>query len=519
MTAQTQPAELRHEQAGAGADTRRPSAQLLLSGGQRLCLVLCTGAIGVLTSFVALVPIALATAFWTLKMLSEAWFALRAVDYRYPPRELVSAEDEDLPTYTVLLPMYDEAAMVARLVSKIAELEYPPERLQVLFLLEQDDLDTWVALWSIKDLPPYVQAVAIPDEGPRGKPRALNAGLARATGELCVVYDAEDDPERDQLLRAVGVFRQAPSEVACVQARLAFYNFDSTWVSRFFSGEYTIHFGQLLPGIARCGLIPPLGGTSNHFRTDVLRRIASRNAHGLHAWDQFNVTEDADLAIALAYHGYEIALVDSTTLEEATASPRVALRQRSRWLKGYAQTGLAWARHPLSVARRVGPARYALYLLQMLGTPISYILNPLFWAMTAVWFLFHPHFIAALYVAPIYFTGLALLLLGNALKTYQLVLAVMSREEHSSAGWMLLAPLWWALTTCSAYLALWELLRASTRHTWRKTEHGHTLVHQASPPDHSPTKLGCSQTRAAKSDLTCATYASPADTRQRPAAQ
>jgi cellulose synthase/poly-beta-1,6-N-acetylglucosamine synthase-like glycosyltransferase len=476
MTVQTQPAERRHEEARTGADTRRPSAQLLLSRGQKLCLALSAGAIGVLTSFAALVPVALATGFWTLKMLAEAWFAARAVDYRYPQRERVSADEEDLPTYTILLPMYDEAAMVAPLVSKIAELEYPPERLQVLFLLEEDDLDTWVALWSIRDLPPYVQAVPIPDDGPRGKPRALNTGLARATGALCVVYDAEDQPERDQLLRAVGVFQQSPPAVACVQARLAFHNFDSTWVSRFFSGEYAIHFGQLLPGIARCGLIPPLGGTSNHFRTDVLRGIARSDARGLHAWDPFNVTEDADLAIALAYHGYEIALVDSTTLEEATASPRIAVRQRSRWLKGYTQTGLAWARHPLTVARRVGPVRYAFYLLQMLGTPISYILNPLFWAMTATWFLLHPHFIESMYVAPIYFAGLLLLLLGNALKVYQLVFAVMSREEHSSAGWMLLAPVWWALTTCSAYLALWELLRASTRHTWRKTEHGHTLA-------------------------------------------
>jgi glycosyltransferase XagB len=290
-----------------------------------------------------------------------------------------------------------------------------------------------------------------------------------------VVYDAEDRPDRDQLLRVVGTFRRSPPAVACVQARLAFHNFDSSWVSRFFSGEYTIHFGQLLPGIARSGLIPPLGGTSNHFRTDALRQIAFGDEQGLRAWDPFNVTEDADLAIALAYHGRDVALVDSTTLEEATASVAVAIKQRSRWLKGYTQTGLVWTRHPLSVARRIGIARYALYLLQMLGTPLSYILNPWFWAMTAVWFLFHPHFIASLYVSPIYYTGLILLFLGNALKVFQLVFAVMSRDEYSSAEWMLLAPLWWAITTCSAYLAVWELLRPSTRHTWRKTEHGHTL--------------------------------------------
>jgi cellulose synthase/poly-beta-1,6-N-acetylglucosamine synthase-like glycosyltransferase len=462
----------------APADRRespRQSAQLLLSRGQRRWFALALVPLGVLTVLAPLALVALATALWTVKMLSEAWFSLRAIDYEYPPRAFVSEEDPELPTYTILLPMYNEAAMVARLVAKVGELDYPTDRLQVLCLLEADDLDTWAALWAIEDLPAHIQALAIPASGPRGKPRALNAGLARATGELCVVYDAEDHPDRDQLLRVVGTLWRSPPAVACVQARLAFYNFDSSWVSRFFSGEYTIHFGQLLPGIARCGLIPPLGGTSNHFRTDALRQIAFSDERGLRAWDPFNVTEDADLAIALAHYGYEVALVDSTTLEEATAGVRVAVRQRSRWLKGYAQTGLVWTRHPLSVARRIGFTRYLLYLLQMLGTPLSYILNPWFWTMTAVWFVFHPHFIASLYVSPIYYTGLMLLFLGNALKVFQLLFAVMSRDEYSSAEWMLLAPLWWALTTCSAYLAVWELLRPSTRHTWRKTEHGHTL--------------------------------------------
>jgi glycosyltransferase XagB len=454
----------------------RQSARELLSPGQKWAFALALVALGLATASNPVVPVALVTAFWLLKMSSEAWFAIRAHGYRYPPRAVVSVEDPELPTYTILLPMYGEAQMIAQLVREIGELDYPVERLQVLCLLEADDLDTWAALWAIEDLPKHIEAVAIADRGPRGKPRALNVGLARATGELCVVYDAEDRPDSDQLLRVVGTFRCAPESIACVQARLSFYNFDSSWVSRFFSGEYKIHFGQLLQGIARAGLIPPLGGTSNHFRTDVLRQIAAGVEHDPWAWDSFNVTEDADLAIALAYHGHDVALVDSTTLEEATADVRVAVKQRSRWLKGYIQTGLVWTRHPLVNARRIGTLRYGLYMLQMLGTPLSYVLNPWFWLMTCVWFVFHPHFIAALYLSPIYYAGLLLLFAGNALKVYQLVLAVVSSEEYSSAEWMLLAPLWWAITTCSAYMALWELLRPATRHSWRKTEHGHTLA-------------------------------------------
>jgi glycosyltransferase XagB len=464
----------------------RQSALELLSVGQRWAFMLALALLGAATVLEPVVLVALVTAFWVAKMSTEAWFAIRALGYEYPSRAIVTVEDPELPDYTILLPMYGEAQMIAQLVREVGELEYPVEHLQVLCLLEADDLDTWAALWAIEDLPPHIEAVSIADRGPRGKPRALNVGLARATGELCAVYDAEDRPDPDQLLRVVGTFRCASPTVACVQARLAFYNFNSSWVSRFFSAEYKIHFGQLLTGMACAGMIPPLGGTSNHFRTDVLREIASQEEQEPWAWDSFNVTEDADLAIALAYHGYDIALVDSSTLEEATADVKVAVKQRSRWLKGYIQTGLVWTRHPLVSARRIGPVRYGLYMLQMLGTPLSYALNPWFWVMTCVWFLLHPHFIAALYLSPIYYAGLLLLFAGNALKVYQLMQAVIGSEEYSSAEWMLLAPLWWAITTCSAYLAIWELLRPATRHTWRKTEHGHTLAPRLSTARTAP---------------------------------
>ena len=90
----------------------------------------------------------------------------------------------------------------------------------------------------------------------------------------------------------------------------------------------------------------PLGGTSNHFRTDVLRE--------LHAWDPFNVTEDADLGIRMAQKGYRVGVVDSTTFEEASCRAGQWIRQRSRWIKGYMQTFLVHTRRPLHLSAATG---------------------------------------------------------------------------------------------------------------------------------------------------------------------
>ena len=76
------------------------------------------------------------------------------------------------------------------------------------------------------------EVVCVPDHGPRTKPKAANYALQFARGEYLVIYDAEDRPEPDQLLKAVAAFRAGPRTLACVQARLNFYNADHNWLTR-----------------------------------------------------------------------------------------------------------------------------------------------------------------------------------------------------------------------------------------------------------------------------------------------
>jgi cellulose synthase/poly-beta-1,6-N-acetylglucosamine synthase-like glycosyltransferase len=354
----------------------------------------------------------------------------------------------------------------------------------VLLLLEEDDDETRAEAIGL-DLPPWFEVIVVPDVPPKGKPKALNIGLAHATGSLCVVYDAEDRPDPDQLLKAVAAFRQSPDDVACVQARLFFWNEDSSWITRFYWTEYVVHFEWVVAGLARMGLVPPLGGTSNHFRTSALHSIAlppallPPGAEGTGAWDPWNVTEDAELAGALAMRGYRVEVIDSVTREEATARLRVADRQRRRWLKGYLQTGLVYTRSPLGAARQMGVRKWACYNLLMLGTPLSLFLNPVFWTLTVTYFATRSETIESLFPAPLFYSGLGLLVTGNLLLFYQLVGACLHRDGYGSVRYLLLVPVWWAFTSWSAYRVTIELCRPSTRHVWHKTTHGHDLSKEA----------------------------------------
>ncbi|MEI3001403.1 MAG: glycosyltransferase family 2 protein [Victivallis sp.] len=196
-------------------------------------------------------------------------------------------------------------------------------------------------------LPPYCRVLTVPDAPPKTKPRACNYGLSQAKGVFSVIYDAEDAPEPDQLKKACIAFRRDPEKrVLCVQGKLNYFNSRHNLLTRLFTVEYSTYFDLTLPGYQLFNLPLPLGGTNNHFRTDILRKIGG--------WDPFNVTEDCDLGLRIYEYGYKTRLINSTTYEEANSQVWNWMRQRSRWVKGFIQTHLVHYRNPFRTMKRLG---------------------------------------------------------------------------------------------------------------------------------------------------------------------
>lgn len=224
-----------------------------------------------------------------------------------PSFRLSREEDSDLPHYSVLVPLRDEANMVDQLSQHLGRLDYPPEKLEIIFVVESRSPETIAAVERhLGDA--RMSLVVVPDALPRTKPKALGFALPFCRGEFVVVYDAEDRPDPKQLRSVAAQFRRSP-EVECIQARLCIDNADQGPLPALFAGEYAGLFAVLLPAFARWGTVMPLGGTSNHFRLETLRRLGG--------WDAYNVTEDADLGVRLARRNLRTATSVSVTLEEA----------------------------------------------------------------------------------------------------------------------------------------------------------------------------------------------------------
>nr|WP_276082036.1 glycosyltransferase [Methylobacterium sp. GC_Met_2] len=370
--------------------------------------------------------------------------------------------DSALPVYTVLVPLYREAAVVQALLRALAALDYPPAKLDIKLLIEADDLGMRAMLARIP-LPARFEVIVVPPGGPRTKPRALNVGLPLARGDLLTVYDAEDDPDPGQLRLSAALFARLSVRTACLQARLVIDNADDCWLTRAYAVEYAGLFDVLNPALARCRLPVPLGGTSMHLRVRVLRALGGWNAH--------NVTEDADLGMRLALAGYTVGDLPSATAEEAPNRFRPWLGQRIRWLKGLVQTSLAHGRSPFSNARRLGPLETLCAAALVPGTVVSALVYPACLA-AAIWAFLVREIPAAPRFLDNLDTGLAITLFGTGLGALILpaLLGCIRRGWGNLVPYALGMPVYFLLVSVGAWLALVELVRAPEH--WNKTQHG-----------------------------------------------
>jgi cellulose synthase/poly-beta-1,6-N-acetylglucosamine synthase-like glycosyltransferase len=380
-----------------------------------------------------------------------------------PADQPTRTEDVDLPVYTIIAALYREKRVAAKLIHSLSRLDYPAAKLDIKLVLEADDRETLAALRAI-DLPGNVEIIVAPKGEPRTKPQALNVALPLARGRLTVIYDAEDVPDPGQLRLAVARFAGLPLNVACLQARLTIDNTGDSWLTRLFTIEYAALFDVFNPGLAEIGSPIPLGGTSNHFRTSVLKAI--------HGWDAWNVTEDADLGIRLARLGYEVRDLPSSTLEEAPITLGVWMRQRTRWMKGFVQTATNHSRKPWVLLRQLGLWRFYGALVLIWGTVLSALVYPLFSALfLASWLSGNTNFFASRWEAAGYAFSRALFFFGALAIFVPACIALHRRRLWRLLPWVPLLPFYYGLVSIAAWRGLWELATATFR--WNKTSHGH----------------------------------------------
>ncbi len=387
--------------------------------------------------------------------------ALRAYQRR-GLQPLPPCPDGPRPIYSVFIALYREAAVVPQLIRTLDGLAWPRSRLDIKLICEADDAPTLAAL-AAAGLGPQYEIVEVPPSAPRTKPKALAYALAAARGKFLVIYDAEDRVDPQQLEEAWRTFEAEGLDLACLQAPLIVTNLGNGWLSALFGLEYAGLFRGLLPRLAAARLPMPLGGTSNHFRTDILQAAGG--------WDPHNVTEDADLGLRLYRRGYRCGTILRPTLEDAPPHARAWIGQRTRWFKGWLQTWLVLMRSPTGLVREMGLWQAIVAQVLIGGLLLSALSHPLVlvYLLAFVWLVKQ----SAQNAGPLTMV-LFVVDIVNIVGSYAIFIALgriaMTASERATVSYKwVFTPVYWLLMSYAAWRALCEL--PTNPFFWNKTEH------------------------------------------------
>lgn len=442
-------------------------------------IALAIGAVGAAALLLAPIAVIAVLTFWAVLTLLAS-MVLKALSFHAILRDRAEARGLELaiasgrvipsemkaplPLISVMVPLFAEADIADRLIGRLARLDYPRELMDILIVVEETDRVTCGALEGVA-LPRWMRVIKVPDGPVQTKPRALNYALNFCRGQIVGVWDAEDRPEPDQLHKVARGFHFAAPDVACLQGVLDYYNPRTNWLARAFTIEYAAWFRGTLAGAAALRLVVPLGGTTLFFRRELLE-----NAGG---WDAWNVTEDADLGVRLARHGYRTEMLDTVTHEEANCRLIPWVKQRSRWLKGFAMTWGVHMRDPQALWRDLGPRRFIGLQVQLAASVSQYLLAPVLWSF---WLLSlglpHPmrdllegrlggHAVPALF---------GLFVASELLNMAVAAWATRGSDHRHLWPWVPTMHLYFPLGCLAAWKAIYEVVRRPFY--WDKTQHG-----------------------------------------------
>jgi len=420
-----------------------------------------------LIALVTLTPLALTIYILPLLILLflvPAWLRLAAV-FEPPPKPFIKTllGDDDLPIYSVLIPLRDEAQMVSQLARAMQNLDYPPYKLDIKFIVESASKKTVLAVREILDDPRF-ELIIVPKASPHTKPKALDFALPFVRGKHLVIYDAEDIPEPSQLRKSATRFAYDYA-IDCIQAELVIENDKESWLTNLFCAEYSALFGIMLPALAKWKFPMPLGGTSNHFRTSSLLEVGG--------WDAFNVTEDADLGLRLSRLRYKVGILNSKTYEEAPATLFAWINQRTRWMKGWMQTFIVHNRHPIVFFKDAGWRNFLAFQIYVGSLIISPALHTIFLMV----FIFR--FVSAgkidLQTEEAWlFIYLFFLVVGYLATTLHSIIGMIRLKKFKALFLIPTLPFYWALSGIASFIAAYELIVKP--YFWSKTKHGLTNV-------------------------------------------
>lgn len=242
-------------------------------------------------------------------------------------KALIDSENNYFPTVSILIPAHNEELVIEQTIQSMVSLNYPKDRLEVVVINDNSSDRTGEIIDEYAKKYPFIKTVHTkPPNAGKGKSGALNQGLNHSTGEIIVVYDADNTPEPNALrYLALGLMKD--EKAGAMVGKFRVINAKKNLLTKLINVE-TLTFQWL----AQAGRwywfkMTTIPGTNFAIRRSILKQLGG--------WDEKALSEDTELSIRVYNHGYYIRFFPSAvTREQEPENLSVWWKQRTRWVRG-----------------------------------------------------------------------------------------------------------------------------------------------------------------------------------------
>jgi hyaluronan synthase len=296
-------------------------------------------------------------------------------------RPFAAAREDEAPRLTVLIPAYNEGAMVEDTIASAATAAYPRGRMEIIAIDDGSTDDTWRHIRrAALRFPELVTAVRLPaNQGKRG---ALAEGFRRAAGEVIVTVDSDSVIERGALLAIAGPFRDP--RVGAVAGKVAVHNRMASLIPRMLHVRFILSFDYLRSAQSVFRTVYCCPGALAAYRASVVRQVLPRWERQEFLGARCTYGEDRALTNDILASGYDTVYQSSAVVHTVVHETYSKLcKMLLRWDRSYIReefrfARIVWSRPPWSRA-------LALYesVITNLRYPVGYA-SIVLWAMNAV---------------------------------------------------------------------------------------------------------------------------------------
>jgi cellulose synthase/poly-beta-1,6-N-acetylglucosamine synthase-like glycosyltransferase len=263
----------------------------------------------------------------------------------------VRREDTFLPSFSIILPVKNERTVVGRILESVSRLSYPVEKFEIV-VVDDGSIDGTAEICE-RFVASHVNVKFFQRKVSEGKASALNFGLAHSIGDVIAVFDADNVPASDVLLKAAGYF--SDPRVAAVQGRIHSINSHQNMLTQFLAYEDAVWCEAFLRGKDILGLFVHLRGCCQFVRRSVLEELGG--------FDEEMLAEDIEVSARLTESKQVIKYAaDVRTWQESPSTVTGFLKQRVRWYRGHMEVALKYGRLLKHLDRRNLDVELTLFL-------------------------------------------------------------------------------------------------------------------------------------------------------------